>query len=128
MNIKNFWDIKAWQEARILTSKIYNITNANPKFVKDYNLCRQVQRAAVSIMANIAEGFARKSDNEFARFLNIGLASNTELQSHFFVALDLNYLKKDEFDDLFNRSKQIEKLINSFISYLKNTTCRRADL
>ena len=89
MRISNFWKIEAWQEARILTKSIYNETNGNPAFNKDYNLCRQIQRAAVSTMANIAEDFARRSDADFARYLNIALGSNTE------------------------------KLINSFISYLR---------
>lgn len=119
MNIQNFWDIKAWQDARSLTSLIYKETQNN-QFAKDFSLSRQIQRAAVSIMANIAEGFARRSDTEFARYLNIALGSNTEIQSHLFIALDLEYISKEKFDQLFNKSKQIEKLINSFITYLRN--------
>lgn len=80
-----------------------------------------MQRAAVSTMANIAEGFARRSDSDFARYLGIALGSNTELQSHLFVAQDLNYVSKDMFDQLFNQSKQVEKLLNSFISYLRHS-------
>src|SRR5436305_8163362 len=64
-------EIQVWQKARQLTKKIYEIT-ANGDFAKDYGLRNQIQRASVSIMANIAEGFGRRSDKEFANFLNMG--------------------------------------------------------
>jgi len=88
-----FEDIQAWQKARRLTNELYKVSASQP-FAKDYGLQRQIQRASVSIMANIAEGFGRHSDKEFANFLNISHASVSEVQSHLYVAFDLSYIRK----------------------------------
>ncbi|HYE64076.1 MAG TPA: four helix bundle protein, partial [Pyrinomonadaceae bacterium] len=88
---KRFEDIQAWQKARDVTRMIYEIT-AEGRFARDYGLRDQVQRASVSIMANIAEGFGRHSDKEFANFLNMAHGSVSEVQSHLYVALDLEYI------------------------------------
>ena len=85
-------DIQAWQKARQVTRMIYQVT-AGGEFAKDYGLRDQVRRASVSIMANIAEGFGRRSDKEFANFLNIAHGSVSEVQSHLYVALDLSYVQ-----------------------------------
>ena len=92
-------DIQVWQKARQLTKKIYEIT-ANGDFAKDYGLRNQIQRASVSIMANIAEGFGRRSDKEFANFLNMAHGSVSEVQSHLYVALDLAYINQTSFTEL----------------------------
>ena len=92
-------DIQVWQKARQLTKKIYEIT-VNGDFAKDYGLRNQIQRASVSIMANIAEGFGRRSDKEFANFLNMAHGSVSEVQSHLYVALDLAYINQMSFTEL----------------------------
>ena len=92
-------EIQVWQKARQLTKKIYEIT-ANGDFAKDYGLRNQIQRASVSIMANIAEGFGRRSDKEFANFLNMAHGSVSEVQSHLYVALDLAYINQMSFTEL----------------------------
>ena len=92
-------EIQVWQKARELTKKIYEIT-ANGDFAKDYGLRNQIQRASVSIMANIAEGFGRRSDKEFANFLNMAHGSVSEVQSHLYVALDLAYINQTSFTEL----------------------------
>jgi four helix bundle protein len=92
-------EIQVWQKARQLTRRIYEIT-ANGNFAKDYGLRNQIQRASVSIMANIAEGFGRRSDKEFANFLNMAHGSVSEVQSHLYVALDLNYVTEPSFAEL----------------------------
>ncbi len=88
---KKFEDIKAWQKARRLTSRVYNVTGS-VRFAQDFGLRNQIQRASVSVMANIAEGYGRHSDKEFANFLSIAHASVSEVQSHLYVALDLSYI------------------------------------
>ncbi|HEY8184929.1 MAG TPA: four helix bundle protein [Pyrinomonadaceae bacterium] len=98
---KKFEDIKAWQKARRLTSKIYN-TTGSPRFAQDFGLRNQIQRASVSIMANIAEGFGRHSDKEFANFLTIAHASVSEVQSHLYVALDLTYIEAEAFKEFYD--------------------------
>src|SRR5947208_8640530 len=92
-------EIQVWKKARQLTKKIYEIT-ANGDFAKDYGLRNQIQRASVSIMANIAEGFGRRSDKEFANFLNMAHGSVSEVQSHLYVALDLAYINQMSFTEL----------------------------
>jgi four helix bundle protein len=102
-------DIQAWQKARQVTRMIYQAT-ANGGFAKDYGLRDQIQRASVSIMANIAEGFGRHSDKEFANFLNIAHGSAAEVQSHLYVALDLGYVDQTLFDKLYALLEEISRM------------------
>ena len=81
-----FEEIQAWQKARDATLLIYRITLA-ADFAKDYGLKDQIRRASVSIMANIAEGHGRRTNVEFANFLNIARSSTAEVQSHLHIAL-----------------------------------------
>ena len=89
------------------------------KFKKDYGLSSQIQRASVSIMANVAEGFERGSKKAFIQFLNYASSSNAELQSHLYVALDRDYIRQEEFQAIYNKSKEVGRLINGFIAYLR---------
>ncbi len=85
--IKRFEELVAWQKARQLTGQVYQVTG-NKALNRDYSLARQMQRAAVSIMSNIAEGFERGSQKEFYHFLSISRGSCAELRSQLYVALD----------------------------------------
>lgn len=114
-----FEEIPIWQEARKLVVKIYG-TTANEKFKRDFGLKDQIQRAAVSIMANIAEGFEMNSNKEFSRFLGYSKASCGELRSHLYVAIDLGYLHYDKFEELKEISINLSQHIAGFIKYLKN--------
>jgi len=118
MKIERFEDIQAWEVARRLTGEIYRSAKRKG-FEKDFGLRDQIQRAAVSIMANIAEGFDGRSTQEFILFLGYAFRSATEVQSHLYVALDQDYLVKDEFADLYQQAVETKKLINGFIRYLK---------
>ena len=86
--VDRFEDLRIWQEARIIVKEIYN----DFQDCKDWGFKDQIQRAAVSIMNNIAEGFERRSDKEFARFLDIAKGSCGEVRSMYYVAEDLNYV------------------------------------
>ena len=119
MLIEKFEDIEAWKEARKLTSAVYKLTHEN-QFKNDFALCNQIQRASISCMANIAEGFGRVSKQEFIRFLDIAYSSTIEVQSHLYAALDLNYIKQDQFDFIYSQAKKTAKLIAGFIRYLRN--------
>jgi four helix bundle protein len=116
--IQRFEDIQAWQKARLLTRSIYEVTNGKPKFSADYGLRDQIRRAAVSVMSNIAEGFARRTDKDFGRFLYIALGSASEVQSQLYVALDQGYLAEQEFRDLYEAGAETARLITGFIQYL----------
>ena len=99
MKITRFEDLECWQQARKLTRLIYQGTKDN-RFKRDLRLSRQIQAAATSVMANIAEGFVRHSDKEFIQFLFIAMSSSAEVQSHLYVALDQSYLGQKEFDEI----------------------------
>jgi four helix bundle protein len=84
--IEHFEDFVAWQKARVLTAKIYRVTDEG-KFARDFGLRDQIRRAAVSIMSNIAEGFERGRAAEFHQFLSIAKASCAELRSQLYLLL-----------------------------------------
>lgn len=119
MEIKRFEDIESWQVARKLTTSIYALSQSS-SLGKDFGLRDQLQRAAVSIMANIAEGFDSRSDAEFVRFLSYAYRSATEVQSHLYVALDQEYLDEEAFSQIYDKATTVKKLLNGFIRYLKN--------
>ena len=100
MRIERFEDIEAWQVARVLTKEIYCLTQKAP-FSKDFGLRDQIQRASVSIMANVAEGFDSGTKKYFANFLSFAFRSASEVQSLLYVALDCGYIVKDDFDRTF---------------------------
>ncbi|HJY82552.1 MAG TPA: four helix bundle protein [Candidatus Binatia bacterium] len=116
--IKQFEDIQAWQQARELVREIYK-TCAEGRLSKDFGLRDQLCRAAVSSMSNVAEGFAKKSDRDFAHFLDIAKGSITEVQSLLYVALDVGYLEKNTFDNLRQMAEKTASLISGLTSYLR---------
>jgi len=120
MAIERFEDIEAWKAARELTQQVYHAT-AKGQFARDFGLRDQIQRAAVSIMANISEGFDSQSNKAFIQFLGYALRSATEVQSHIYVALDQEYISRDVFDDLYQRAVKAKNIIHGFIRYLRNT-------
>jgi len=120
MVIERFEDIEAWKEARKIVKRVYRVCNVNG-FKRDYSLADQMRRAAVSIMANIAEGYARNGNREFIRFLFIAKSSAAELQSHLYVAMDQGYIKEDDFKEIYQDLDKIQRMISNFIKYLKKT-------
>jgi len=120
MKIEKFEDIKSWQKARELVKLVYSLTREE-NFRSDFSLRDQIQQASVSVMSNIAEGFDSGTQKSFINFLNYSYRSTSEVQSLLYVAIDLNYVSKVSFDNLYNRSSEIKKLIGGFIQYLKTT-------
>jgi four helix bundle protein len=119
--IKRFEDILAWQEARKLVQDIYQITR-DGAFAKDFGLRDQIQRAAVSVMANIAEGFDCESHLEFARFLGIARRSAIEVQSLLYAALDIGYISEEIFSREFAQANKAKALIGGLKKSLKPRT------
>ena len=103
--IKKFEDIIAWQEARKLVASIYRITNTGT-LVKDFGMRDQIQRASVSAMSNIAEGFDCESKIEFARFLGIARRSAVEVQSLLYTALDVGYINEQTFKTEYQQAEK----------------------
>ena len=121
-------DIEAWQEARKLATQIYKLTSVGD-WARDFGLRDQIRRAAVSIACNIAEGYARSSNLEFARFLAISRASATEVKTQMYIALDLGYTDQQAFDVVYNDLDRICMKIMGLMKYLKSvqkTTSRAA--
>src|SRR5687767_15569840 len=116
MKITRFEDIYAWQAARELSKIVYRFTR-NEKFSRDFGLVDQARRAAVSIMANVAEGFDSRSNSEFIQFLYYALRSASELQSHFYVALDQSYLTHGQFIEIYEQTGKTKSMIFRFIEY-----------
>jgi len=108
--IEEFEDLIAWQKARELTRAIYEVTRQGA-FAKDYGLSGQIQRAAVSIMSNIAEGFERGNPREFHQFLSVAKASCAEVRSQLYVALDAGYLVDESCQTLMALAKETGKII-----------------
>jgi four helix bundle protein len=109
-SIERFEDLIAWQKARELTREIYKITREGI-FAKDFGLSGQIQRAAVSIMSNVAEGFERGSRGEFHQFLSVAKASCAEVRSQLYVAFDVGYLDRTKFDDLLSQAEELARII-----------------
>jgi four helix bundle protein len=107
--IEKFEDLIAWQKARVLTKRIYEATR-HCDFARDYGLKDQIQRAAVSIMSNIAEGFERGGRAEFHQFLSVAKASCAEVRSQLYVALDAEYLNQSAFDQLQTLAEEVSKI------------------
>ena len=118
--IERFEDISAWQKARELVKNVYGVCGVE-SYRKDYSLIDQTRRAGISIMANIAEGFARRTNKDFINFLGIAHASAAELQSHLYVALDQNYISDTDFNSLYKMAEETSKLIQGFINYLRKS-------
>src|SRR3990172_974323 len=119
MKIKRFEDIIAWEKAREQVEKIYRLTGTD-KFNRDFGLKDQIRRAAISVMSNIAEGYARQTDKEFVQFLYIARGSAFEIQSQLYVALDLGYIVEEEFEKTYEAFSEISRLIMGLIKYLQN--------
>ena len=108
--IERFEDLVAWQKARELTRAIYEATQEGT-FARDFGLSGQIQRAAVSIISNLAEGFARGIRREFYHFLSIAKASCAEVRSQLHVAVDISYLDKPQFEHLFACTEEVGRII-----------------
>jgi four helix bundle protein len=108
--VERFEELIAWQKARQLTRDIYSTSRRGP-LSRDFGLSSQLQRASVSIMANIAEGFERARRPEFHQFLSTAKASCAEVRSHLYVALDSGYITQEEFNRLQGTAIEVGKII-----------------
>jgi four helix bundle protein len=119
MTVNRFEDLIAWQKARALTGTIYKATRQK-SFASDYALVRQIQRAAVSIMSNIAEGFERHNPTDFHQFLSIARASCAEVRSHLYIASDVGYLFQVQSSELQKSTKEVSRIICGLQTYIRS--------
>jgi len=115
MKITRFEDIQSWQEARLLVADVYTFLTG----CRDFGFRDQIQRASVSIMSNVAEGFDRGSNKEFIYFLTIARGSLAEVKSLGYVGLDVLLLSGDQFVTMEKRTIRLNGLLNGLIHYLK---------
>ena len=115
--IVRFEELEAWQSARTLTRRIYEVSSREP-FVRDFGLRDQIRRAAVSGMSNIAEGFERDGDREFRQFLSNAKGSTGEVRSQLYVALDVNFIDQPQFEELYALTLQTGRLVGGMMRYL----------
>ena len=108
--VNRFEDLIAWQKARLLARDIY-VTTQTGRFAKDFGLSGQIQRAASSVMFNIAEGFDRGSRAEFHQFLSIAKGSCAEVRAQLYLALDVGYLTDEEFSKLQASAEEVARLV-----------------
>jgi four helix bundle protein len=117
--VKSFQDLKAWQLARELRNKIYPLVDVLPDEEK-YNLKSQLRRAAVSVTANIAEGYGRYHYQENIQFCRVARGSLYEIQDHLFTCKDLGYLEETTYTDLNDLSFNAIRTLDGYIRYLNS--------
>lgn len=108
--IQRFEDLIAWQKARQLTEGVYLMTREAP-FARDIGLATQIQRAAVSVMSNIAEGFERGGRREFHQFLSTAKASCAEVRSQLYIARDVGYIDDDTFQRMMAAAEEVGRIV-----------------
>ena len=118
--IDRFEDLKCWQQARALTNAVYGLARSEP-LSKDFRLCNQLTSAAVSVMSNIAEGFARYHKKDFIRFLDIAQSSAAGVKSLLYVVLDQGFASPDEIKRMQQQSEQTKALTLGLLRYVHRT-------
>ena len=115
---RNFRNYKVWQDAVDYATEVYKITNGMPWFEKK-GLCDQLQRAAVSISSNIAEGCAKPSDAEFAKFLDTALGSAFEVVTQLLIAKNVGYIAEDIYETLRQKDVEIQRQLSALLSTIR---------
>ncbi|WP_308991239.1 four helix bundle protein [Mariniflexile litorale] len=117
-NNNTFRKLLIWQKSMTLVTEIYKEVKTFPSD-ELYALTSQIKRSATSIPSNIAEGYGREGLKDYLRFLNIALSSLFELQTQMEIAYNLKYLKEENFNALYENSREIERMLTSFIKKIK---------
>ncbi len=114
MKFNSFEEIIIWKKAKELTIIIYK----EIKFCKDFSFNDQIKRASISIMNNVAEGFERKGNREFKKFLYISKGSCGEVRSMIHLGFELKYINEESYKNLLNRCLEISKMLSGLIKTL----------
>ena len=117
---RNFREYKVWQDAVAYATSVYKITSQMPYFEKK-GLCDQLQRAVVSISSNIAEGAAKPSDADFARFLDTALGSAYEVETQLLISKNVGYIDDALYSDMTKSLMEIERQLSAFIRRIRST-------
>lgn len=114
LKIKDFRDLNAWKEGHKVVLMIYELTKIFPK-EELFGLTKQLRRAAVSVTSNIAEGFSRRSYRDKSNFYTMALGSLTEIQNQLAIAVDVNFIKQNKFEEVSSQISKTSKIINGLI-------------
>jgi len=125
MQYKKFEDIPVWVESKKFVNSIYNLLVRNSKLARDYSLTDQLKRASYSLMLNIAEGFERGSNKEFANFLNIAKGSAGEVRSILHILEENDYINDADFNNLYSKIEQISAQLSNFRKFLISNATRK---
>lgn len=112
--MKTYRDLIVWKKSMELVTKIYQMTKTFPR-EEIYGLASQIRRCAISVPSNIAEGYGRKSTDDYLRFLQIAMSSLYELQTQIEIALNLKYLPDNKFQQIYESTREIERMLSSLI-------------
>lgn len=118
MKYKKFEETPIWQESREFVNSIYDLLRNNTILRNDYSLSDQLKRASYSVMLNIAEGFERGTNKDFAHFLDFSKGSAGETRAIMYIMLDNKYITQEQFDILFKKIENISTQLSSFKGYL----------
>jgi four helix bundle protein len=119
MTAKRFEDLRIWQDARVQANAVYDAFGEDSCAARDFGFKDQIQRCGVSVMNNIAEGFERRSDADFARFLDIAKGSNGEVRSMLYLAEDRGYLTAEAASGMREFSERLSQGIESLSKHLR---------
>ncbi len=115
--VKDFHELKVWQEAHQLTLAIYQITATFPR-EELYGLTTQLRRSCSSIPANLGEGCGRNGDAEFARYCSIAMGSASELEYHLLLARDLKLINTSDYAELTQRTSEVKRMLSGLLQNL----------
>ena len=117
--MRNYRDLRVWEEAHWLTLSVYKATQAFPKKER-FGLTSQIRRASASIAANLAEGCGRRSDGEMARYVQIAMGSGAELSYHLLLARDLGFVKNEEHAELNANLERVLRMLSALSAKVRN--------
>jgi four helix bundle protein len=118
--MKTFRDLLIWQKAMALVTNCYTLSADFPND-EQFGLTSQIRRCSISIPSNISEGFGRGSNKDYYRFLTISLGSLFEFQTQIEIAYNLKYISLDKFNKLYEDSRELERMLTSFMNKIKDT-------
>jgi four helix bundle protein len=116
--MQDFHKLKVWEKSHALVLELYQVTESFPK-KEQFALTSQIQRAAVSIPTNIAEGCGKATSVDFKRYLQIAMGSSSELEYLLFLSRDLKYIEKEKYESLNASLVEIRKMLNGLIQSIK---------
>lgn len=116
--MRDFRQYEVWKKAISFTTEIYKLTENFPS-AEEFGLTNQIQRAAVSVSSNIAEGSSRASEKDFAHFLEISLGSSFEVETQLLISKNLHYISVEKYTEIMNELAILQKQLNNFIQTIR---------